>query len=138
MDTVNREEGIMDDMERAGDSMEIGHAGEEVVKMDTLPEVVVMVMSSEGLEHKEMESGAVEVGKVMELEVGIKYCPGMETTLTYYFFTEFKAHSSKIWPDRNRFLTNKPSVAHTVLTGTTVSSAEHQTVRPVHTPRLET
>ena len=51
----------------------------------------------------------------------------------YYTYMEFKAHSSRIWPDRNRFVTNKPSVAHTLLPGTTVSSAEHKTVRPVHT-----
>ena len=32
-------------------------------------------------------------------------------------------------------LTNKPSVAHTLLPGAMVSSAKHQTERPVHTPR---
>ena len=50
---MNLEEGIMDDMDRAGDNMEIGHAGEETVKMDTMPEV--LVMSSEGLDHTEIE-----------------------------------------------------------------------------------
>ena len=91
--------------------------------MDTLPEVVVMVMSSQGLEHTEIESGVVS--KVMDLEVGIKHCPGMETTLPSYTYTKFKAYSSRIWPDRNRSLTNRPSVSHTLLPGTTVSSVEH-------------
>ena len=113
----------MDDMDRAGDNMEIGHAGEETVKMDTMPEV--LVMSSEGLDHTEIEPVAGGVSKVMELEVGTKYCPGMETTFPNYTYTEFKAHSSRIWPDGNIFLTNKPSVAHRLLPGTTISSAEH-------------
>jgi hypothetical protein len=52
--------------------------------MDTLPEVEMMVISSEGLEHTEIEPGAGGVSKVMELDVWIKYCPGMETTLPYY------------------------------------------------------
>ena len=44
----------------------------------------MMVMSSEGHEHTEIEPGAGGVSKVIELDVWIKYCPGMETTLPYY------------------------------------------------------
>ena len=32
-------------------------------------------------DKEELESGAGGGNKVMKLEVGIKYCPGMETTL---------------------------------------------------------
>ena len=56
-DAVNLEEGIMVDMDRAGDSMDIGHSGEEAVEMDTLPEVGVMLMSSDSEDHSEMEPG---------------------------------------------------------------------------------
>ena len=66
--------------------------------MDTLPEVEMMVMSSEGLEHTEIEPESGRVSQVMELDVWIKYCSGMETTLPYYTsYKEFKAHSSRIW-----------------------------------------
>ena len=72
-----------------------------------MPELDIMVMSSEGHEHTEIEPGAGGVSKVIELDVWIKYCPGMETTLPYYTYTEFKAHRSRIWLDRNTFLTSK-------------------------------
>ena len=56
----------------------------------------------------EMEPGSG--GVAMEMEIGIKYCPGIEIILPSYTFMETKAHSSRVWPDRNRFELDKPSV----------------------------
>jgi hypothetical protein len=63
-----------------------------------------------------------EVDNVMvELEDGdIKYCPGMGVVLPSYTFRGYKAHCSKICPDRIRY--NVLSVTH----------------RAAHTPQLET
>ena len=61
----------------------------------------------------EMEPGAV--GVAVKIETGIKYCPGMEITLPSYTFMDTKAHSSRVWPDRNIFELDKPRVAHTLL-----------------------
>ena len=90
--------------------------------MDTLKEVVVLEMPSGSKDDMEMEPGSG--GVAMEMEIGIKYCPGIEIILPSYTFLETKAHSSRVWPDRNRFELDKPSVAHTLLPGTMVSSAE--------------
>ena len=69
---------------------------------------------------------------LVSLEHIEKYCsPGMEVTLPSYTFTEYKAHSSKVWPDRNRYVLSKQSLAHTPLPGATLSSAEHHSVAPV-------
>ena len=52
--------------------------------------------------------------------VGIKYCPGLEMELPTYIFRGYKAHCSKICPDRIRY--DVPNVAqvaaHTPKLGT--------------------
>ena len=84
--------------------------------MDTLKEVVVLEMPSGSKDDMEMEPGSG--GVAMEMEIGIKYCPGIEIILPSNTFLEPKAHSGWVWPDRNRFEFDKPSVAHTLLPGT--------------------
>ena len=121
LDKMELEEGNVVEMDRTGTDMEIGHSGEEAEDMDTLKEVVVLEMPSGSKDDMEMEPGSG--GVAMEMEIGIKYCPRIEIILPSYTFMETKAHSSRVWPDSNRFELDKPSV-HTLLPGTMVSSAE--------------
>ena len=86
------------------------------------------------LDSMEMEPEYGGEDKVMEPEDDmIKYCPGMEVVIPSYTFRGYNAHSSKVWPDRIIYGQNRPSVAHTLLLGTEVTSAEHNSVTAVHT-----
>ena len=76
VDKMDLQEGNVVVMDRTGTDMEIGHSGEEA------EEVVVLEMPSDSKDDLEMEPGSG--GVAVEIEIGIKHCPGMEITLPSY------------------------------------------------------
>jgi hypothetical protein len=83
------------------------------------------------------DQGEVDMGVEPEVE-GIKYCPGLEVGLPSYIFRGYKAHCSKICPDRIRYDVRNVAqeAAHTPQLGT-VHTTESTGVHPCeHTTDL--
>ena len=94
-----------DELECQVESMMVGVSREE--EPHHHGGVITLVQGPTTIPENGVEGGLVLGGhttggheREKELEMGIKYCPGVEVTLPRYRYVEHKPHSSKIWPDR--------------------------------------